>query len=301
VAERLVSAFVAGVYAADPGEIAIGHAFPRLHALEREHGSVLRGMMHEARAARRRGVARAAPISFAQGMGYLPESMARSLGGAVRWGMALTALERDVTRRWRLHFRCADGRAVTLAAAHVVLAIPAPSLSRLAVPASMRAPLALIGAMPHAAVSVWTMAFRRDEVAHALDGFGVLVPAPERHTVLGVLFASSMFAGRCAPGTVLLSAFVREPAHADATAVREADVCDDLRRILGVTGRPLHLERHAHAGIPLKSGQHGDVLDAAARLEREHDGFTLAGSWRSGVAVGECLVAGARVVAPSLR
>ncbi len=44
MAETLADAFVTGIHAGDPKLLSVQAAFPRLEALEREHGSVLRGM-----------------------------------------------------------------------------------------------------------------------------------------------------------------------------------------------------------------------------------------------------------------
>src|SRR4029077_9592305 len=40
----LGDAMALGIYAGDPRELAVGYAFPSVHDLEREHGSVLRGL-----------------------------------------------------------------------------------------------------------------------------------------------------------------------------------------------------------------------------------------------------------------
>src|SRR5690606_30010536 len=52
---RAVDPFVAGIFAGDPERLSVRHAFPRLHALEEAHGSILRGVIRQARAARREG------------------------------------------------------------------------------------------------------------------------------------------------------------------------------------------------------------------------------------------------------
>jgi len=83
-----VDPFVSGVYAGDPEQLSVRHAFPRLAALEREHGSLLRGMIAGARRSR---VARGQPgitsprttmVSFADGMGTLPIALADDIGHA---------------------------------------------------------------------------------------------------------------------------------------------------------------------------------------------------------------------------
>ena len=54
----------------------------------------------------------------------------------------------------------------------------------------------------------------RDQVAHPLDGFGALVPAAERRSLLGVLFSSTLFPGRAPAGHVALTVFaggMRQP------------------------------------------------------------------------------------------
>ena len=49
--------------------------------------------------------------------------------------------------------------------------------------------------------------YRREDVKHALDGFGFLVPRVEHRRILGTLFSSSLFPGRAPEGTVLLTTF----------------------------------------------------------------------------------------------
>ena len=86
------------------------------------------------------------------------------------------------------------------------------------------------------------LGFRREEVAHKLDGFGFLVPDVERRNVLGVIFSSTVFPGRAPAGHVLLTAFVGGVRHADLANADlntlTARVLDDLRLLLGVRGEP---------------------------------------------------------------
>ncbi len=205
-------------------------------------------------------------------------------------------VESDGGSGWCLHVRSSEGRCTILRADRVILAMPAHALSTIIMPEGMRPGLSTIAATPHSAVSVWTFAFRREHVAHPLDGFGFLTPATERSAVLGALFPSSMFSSRCPDGQVLLSAFVREAQGAGGAVTTLDDVLRDLQRVLGTRGAPVMAVQHTHVqGIPLKGPGHASVLEAATRIEAEHPGIELVGSWRTGVAVGECLVAGAEV------
>jgi oxygen-dependent protoporphyrinogen oxidase len=134
-------------------------------------------------------------------------------------------------------------------------------------------------------------------VAHALDGFGFLAPEVERRQVLGVVFSSSLFAGRAPDGHVLLTAFVggvRNPdlATGDLSTLT-ARVQDDLRALLGAKGEPtfraFHLWPKAIPQYDLTYGRFKDIMDEA---ERRNPGLALAGAYREGVALGEAVASG---------
>ena len=143
------------------------------------------------------------------------------------------------------------------------------------------------------------LGFRREDVAHKLDGFGFLVPDVERRNVLGVIFSSTVFPGRAPDGHVLLTAFVggvRNPdlANADLSTLT-ARVLDDLRLLLGVRGEPtfraFHLWPKAIPQYALSYGRFKEIMDDA---ERRNPGFALAGSYREGVAVGDVITSAAQ-------
>ncbi len=148
------------------------------------------------------------------------------------------------------------------------------------------------------------LGFRREDVAHPLDGFGFLVPEVERRHVLGVIFSSTLFPGRAPDGHVTLTAFVggvRNPdlANADVHTIT-ARVLDDLRLLLGAKGEPtfraFHLWPKAIPQYDLTYGRFKEIMDEA---ERRNSGLALAGSYREGVAVGD-VIAGAETAATRL-
>ncbi|MGZ8376090.1 MAG: protoporphyrinogen oxidase [Gemmatirosa sp.] len=309
VLARIVAPLVTGIYAGDAERLSVRHAMPALAALERAYGSLLVGAV---RALRRRGrrappAADAPPtgsISFRRGLATLPAALAGALGDRMACGTAVRGLAPGPDGRWRVaHERRTGGRLVAGATDvdAVVLAVPAHALAGLAVPRALREALAPIAAVDHAPVATLALAFRRADVAHPLDGFGMLVPPVEGATLRGVVFTSSAFPHAAPSDAVLLTCFVGgvlAPADAAAdTAALLPRVLAELRTLLGVRGMP-RLVRHSvqPGGIPQYAVGHGAVLAAAGRIEEEHPGLVLAGSWRGGVAVGAC-VAGGRAAA----
>ncbi len=67
VLEYAVNPFIAGIFAGDPARLSMEHAFPRVAALEREHGSISMGLVRTRRSAR--AAARIWPASTATGFG----------------------------------------------------------------------------------------------------------------------------------------------------------------------------------------------------------------------------------------
>ncbi len=301
ILDYLVNPLIAGIYAGDPERLSVKYAMPMLFDGERKHGSLIVGAMKEMKA--KGGVVRQKGItSFTHGLGTLPRAMTESLGDAVRTGARVTRVER-LGGTWRVHTDGPRGGVVDCDA--VICAAPAYALATMGLPAEVAGALGPITRIVHPAVATLALGFRREDITHPLDGFGVLVPAVEKRVILGALFSSSVFAGRAPEGHVLLTSFLgglRSPEFGAAeTAEVLPKVLADLRQLLGVRGDPVfvHHQRWMQA-IPQYELGHEHVISAAASVESALPGLYLTGQWRAGVALGDCIAQGqaaaARVV-----
>lgn len=303
VLDYAVDPFVSGVYAGDPEKLSIAAAFPRLHALEQQHGSLIGGQFANARLRKRQGEPVDAPrsFSFRDGMQTLTDALARGLPH-YRGRTEAVAIERRPDGGFTLR-TMAGGALREVQARAVVLATPsyaaAPMIASI-VPTAAQA----LEAIAYAPVAIVATAYRREDVAHALDGFGMLVPRRERRQILGTLFSSTLFAGRAAPGHVLLTTFAGgrtapELVERDDEALA-AIVVRELAALLGAgSPRWSRVIRWRHAIPQYELGHRERVaraLDAAASVP----GLYLCGSWRDGVAVGERVTSG-YVVAEAVR
>jgi oxygen-dependent protoporphyrinogen oxidase len=148
--------------------------------------------------------------------------------------------------------------------------------------------------------------YRRSDVAHPLDGFGLLVPAVERRRTLGTLFSSSLFPDRAPEGCVTLTTFVggaRDPELAMAPEAQlAAAVESDHRALLGASASPVFRIICQHArGIPQYNLGHGEHQAALDAIESRNPGLLFAGSHRSGVAVGDVMTSGMLAAEAALR
>ena len=121
----------------------------------------------------------------------------------------------------------------------------------------------------------------------------MLIKQAENSPLLGVLFSSSMFDDRAPDGHVTLTCMMGGSIHPEYAENDEQVVIDELNRLLGVTGTPTFRHRTAwsHA-IPQYGLDYQNVLDALESCESNHPGLHLAGNYRGGISVGDCIVNG---------
>ncbi len=253
VLDRLVDPFVTGIYAGDPELLSVRAAFPLLHALVSEHGSLLAGLRARGKAARARGEARRVPslLSLPGGLSTLAESLAAALGPRLQTSVRVTTL-RSESRGWNGAGDAAshatgewvvESSAGTVRAHRVVCALPVRAAAKLLGPVSAALGEAL-GSMTCESVVSFVHCWRREDVRHPLDGFGYLVPGCERRLHLGTLFSSTIQPARTPSGTVLLRTLLGGARHARMVEWPDeelhATLADDVAPLLGLTGQPLY-------------------------------------------------------------
>jgi len=283
-----IDPFVSGVYAGDPERLSVRAAVPKIYALEAQHGSLIVGALSRMLRGRAGGPQPGGRlVSFRGGMQTLPVAIARELGERVMPGAAATGLAR-AGDGWIAQTAGREHRA-----RQVVLALPAHAAAKLLEPLSAIAAREL-AAVVYAPIAAVGLGFRRAQIRHALDGFGMLIPRRENRKTLGVLFSSTLFPGRAPDDCALLTAFIggaRHPgiAQVDDEAVIE-QILADLRPLLGIEGAPVmtRVTRWARA-IPQYELGH---LERLARLDAALaalPGLQLRANYRDGISVADCV------------
>lgn len=295
-----INPLVAGVYAGNPNRLSVKHAFPKLHALEQRYGSLILGQILGARERKRRAEVskqNAKKLSFDEGLEVLTQTLGARLGEALRLETAVTALRREANG-WVVTTRSRAGdREERHTHAAVIYAGTAYRLAQLQVEADARLNLGALSEVQYPPVASVVLGFRRSEVQHPLDGFGVLVPEVEGLKVLGTLFSSSLFPNRAPEGFVTLTSYVGG-ARAPELALRPtAELVDltvrDLRTLLGVSGKPTfqHCVLYPKA-IPQYEVGYGRFKDVMNSAETKAPGLFLAGNYRDGISLSDSILSG---------
>jgi oxygen-dependent protoporphyrinogen oxidase len=296
--DHAIDALVAGIYAGDPHKLSLPHAFPKLKALEDNYGSMIKGQIFGARDRKKSGEVakdRAAKFSFDEGLQVLPDTLAARLGDSVKLNTPVTKL-----------MQTKDGWRVTTANGEIEFGVviycgTAHRMAELVIEAApQRRPTDVFSEISYPPVASVVLGFRREDVAHSCQGFGMLIPKIEGFKILGTIFSSALFPNRAPAGQLNLTSYVggaRYPELASLPPEKLVEVVlADLRKLLGVRGQPtfVHTAFWPHA-IPQYNVGYGKYRALLNEIERTSPNLFFAGHYRDGVSLGDSMVSGVNI------
>jgi oxygen-dependent protoporphyrinogen oxidase len=300
--QRLLDPMVTGVFAGNPETMSLRSAFPRIWELEHQYGGLFKAMLTLAREKRRRGdKSESGPAgpggvltSYKPGLDHLTAVLAERLGGALRLGRAVEAVEKT-GRGFAVR---AGGE--TLEADVFVSAAPADAAGRFLEPL-LPDFAAECRALPYSPMAVVGLGFRRGGAVADPDGFGFLIPHSEQRDILGILWSSSIFPGERAPGgDVLLTVMMGGARRTDITGLTDAEVLATARReaaaTMGIDAAPdfTRVFRWEKA-IPQYNAGHFGLRTRAVEASRQVPGLWVTGNAFHGIGVNDCTAAAFRL------
>jgi len=294
-AERLVAPLLGGISAGDANDLSLVAAFPQLVAMEREHGSLVRGMRAAGRAraaSSASGREASAFLSLEGGVGALVGALCEKLGGE---GVTLRsgAEARTVTRAER-GWTVEIAGAPALSADSVLLAIPAHSAAPVLAALDDELGRGLRG-LRYASTATVFLAFRRADVADPLDGVGFVVPRALGRPILAGTWVSSKWARRAPDGHVLVRGFFGGAWGEDVLSLGDEALTrlarDELRAVMHLEAEPLwsRVFRFDRASPQMCVGHVVTMRAIRERLAHAAPGVELAGGGYDGVGISDCI------------
>ncbi|MCS7220717.1 MAG: protoporphyrinogen oxidase [Anaerolineae bacterium] len=301
--DKIAEPLMSGIHNAESDRQSILATFPRFRALEEKYGSLIRGML-----AMRRQASAASPngreaftgafASLRGGLGDLVEALVSALDKtSLLTGQRVGEIRYDPDTLSPYQVRLADGK--ELIGNAVVLATPAYVSADLV--ASFAPELAAgLRAIRYVSTGTISLAYRRGEIGHPLNGFGFVIPRSERRWINACTWTSTKFSHRAPDDHVLVRVFFGGSRHPEMVEWPDerllATVQDELRGIMGITARPVLVRIYRW---PLANPQY-DVghLDRVARLEALcPSGLYLTGSAYWGLGIPDCIRQGEETAA----
>ena len=285
-----------GTYAGDFERLSIDAVLPGIRALEKEAGSVLKGLIRKMRAAKakkERGARKHLPamISFPQGMARLPERLAEDKN--LVYETTVMSLSRT-NSIWEVHTNRQPYKGRIL-----ILALPINrALSLLAASPITKEKHPPFQQVPEARIATVVMGFT--DAARIPFGFGYLAPEQEKRFALGALFSTHMFPGRAPAGHVMLEALVGGRRHPEKLELSDSDLVrgsyDDIRQLMHLPAPPCFTKvlRTAH-GIPQLELGYPSLLAWRDGLEKEMEGLHLIGFGWGGIGINDMITSASQV------
>ncbi|MGB9601970.1 MAG: protoporphyrinogen oxidase [Limisphaerales bacterium] len=300
-----IDPLVSGIYAGNPYKISLKHAFAKVYNLEARYGSLILGQIFGARERKKRGEiskADAPKVSFDDGLQVLTDTLAKHIKDSICYNCEVSELR-----------RCADGWEVVLKGVDSVCAekFSAVLITSTAYRAAKirishasnnadstnRIDLTQLEEIEYPPVASVVLGYKRDEVEHPLDGFGVLVPRKEGFRILGTIFSSSLFPRRAPKGYVTLTTYLGGAQNPELALLPESELikitAEDLKVLLGAKGKiEFSFVARYEKAIPQYNVGYGKYLKLIDEVESAAKGIFFAGHYRDGVSLSDSIHSG---------
>jgi oxygen-dependent protoporphyrinogen oxidase len=294
--DRVAEPLMAGVYNAPADEQSLSASFPQFAALEREHGSVIRGL----RAARRRSATNQSPPFFSLdgGADLLVQRLIERLNGDLRLRGEVESVSRTAEGAYDVRLR--DG--VRLRADAIILACPATAAAAI-LRGCFSAAADLLAGIGSSGIGSIYLGYRRGDIPHPLDGAGVVIPSSEGRRIDGVTWYSSKWPARAPKDMALLRVFFGGPATRVTLDLDDAALFalarDELAAMLGIRAAPRFWRVfRMRDGYPQYTVGH---LERVAAIERALPaGLYVTGASYRGVGAPDCIRQGQEAAAHAL-
>lgn len=290
--DRIAEPLMSGIYNAEAERQSLLATFPRFRAIEQEYGSLIRGMLAARKAQPNHNATAQKPAMFTSLIGGTQElvtALVKCLGttGVVKLidGAGVTGIVRQGEQ-----YRITAGDAVYQADA---LIVTTPSYEAATLLHDL-APSAAVNLAQIRYVSTGTisLAYKRSDIRHPLNGFGVVIPRSENRPINAITWTSTKFDYRAPDGHALLRVFFggsRNPEMMDKDDVELSHIVrSELSALMGITSTALfeRIYRWHHAN-PQYDKEHlsrVDTIEAALP-----DGLCVTGSPYRGIGIPDCV------------
>ena len=305
--DRLADPLLSGIFGGDSSQLSARAVLPRLVEMETKYGSLTRGML----AAHRQMRARAASLGGTKNQGNgrtAPRGIFTTLRGGLQ--QLVDTLEARLEPAWVRRSTPVNGLGKTESGWQVraggateiydavVMAAPAWAAGVLLGEVDAELGNELSG-IPYSSSITLNLVYDEAKLGRLPDGFGFLVPASERRSMLACTFVHRKFLGRTPPGKAVLRAFLggmnNEALLAETDAALVATVRRELSEILGEKIIASHVEpevaqvsRWPRAMAQYSVGHQDRIQRITARVAAL-PGMRLAGNAYDGIGIPDCI------------
>jgi protoporphyrinogen/coproporphyrinogen III oxidase len=290
---KIAGPLMGGIHAADPEKLSLKSTFPMFQAMERKHGSLLRGMMKRPKHQAAPG-SRPTPMfmSLEGGLQQLSDAIVAELpADAIRTGCGVLTVSPHGAQ-----YKVVLSDGICILAENIVFATPAYVTADLVQQIDPALASRLRG-IRYVSTATVSLGFKRSQIAHPMLGAGFIVPRSEGRRITACSWTSTKFNHRAPDDSVLLRVFIGGALAEHLAEQDDAALIDlarqELRTIMGITAEPLLAKAYRW---PRANPQYDLGHDLRIR-EIDHaltnlPGLYLAGAAYRGAGIPDCIQSG---------
>jgi len=270
--ERVANAVLSGIYAGDPDKMQVAAVLKRFVEMEKEHGSIIKGMK------KAKGSGKRVISSFKGGTGVLIQALHEFVRENCNSETAVKSIEKSETG-----YAITSDSGTQFAAKRIILCLPSYVSSELinTFDVSLANKLKRI---PYAKVDMTHLAYKKSQIIKPLEGFGFLAPKIENAPLLGAVANSTAFDHRSENDEVMFTIFSRPDLGHSPEKAQEK-----LEQLLDIKGTACSVsETKWQKAIPQFHLGHSNMIKEIEAFEQKEN-IVLSGNYRSGVSVGDCV------------
>ncbi len=289
-----IDPFVAGVYAGNPEELSVKSAFPKLYELEEKYGGLIIGTIKSIKERKNRAEKSkqsARMFSFKSGMQIFPKTIAAHLGEKVLFAAEVTSIE-NTEPGYRIKYIHNNDRN-SIDCDIVISALPAYAAADLVKDLDIKTAEHLLNIF-YPPVLVLYLGYEKSAVGRALDGFGFLIPSKEKKSFLGAIWSSVIFPNRCPDDKTAFTLFIGGSRNPAISASDRNDTINktlkEFGEIMKINGEPVfQSSKFWSKAIPQYNIGYIEHEKAFEEFEKNFPGIFLAGNYRGGISLGDCI------------
>ena len=277
-----LDAMVAGIYASTPSKISAPAAFPLVVKLEKEYGSLFKGMIKKKKKEAGPG---GVLMSFKGGVSAFIEKLSQNIDIDIIKNADINTLQKDekdfILQNENLKMRFDK----------VILSTPAYESAKI-VKDFMPKLSSELDSIEYSPISIVAAGY--DTLKHTLKGFGLLTTTRAKKSVLGVLWDSSIFNDRAKEGKKLLRTMIGGQRSSELALQDEKSLINSalqgIKDTMGIEQKPdtLYVKRH-DKGIPNYAVGHIQKVEKIMQLVDEIDGLYLNSNAYKGIGLNDCV------------
>ncbi len=301
--DRVGQPLVGGIYAGDLDHLSLQATFPRFLQMEKEYGSVIRGLRASKNSLEADGSLEASGpryslfLSLQGGIRRIVETLAERLKGQVDFVLSSAISKISFSgQEWKI-----ETVKETFEAEAICLAVPSYGAARLVKPFAPELAGSLSKILYESVVTV-NLAYRDKDIHPVPQGFGFVVPQLEKKKIIGCTFSSIKYPGRAPEGFILIRAFLGGAFQKEVfdlpDAALEKAVRGELYEILGIKARPYfsQISRFPRS-MPRYEVGHLDLVRTIREQLKNHSGLFLTGNAYTGIGIPDCIHAAEKTAA----